>query len=372
MLVMSAELAQAAQVHIKATYRNGKLQIDAPEAPHCRKWPELCVSARTLEVPITYTKSFDPSGGQRTRLYLKPPLLRVGMLSNETGDTYPFDFKFLAFGMDTRSAYSRYNPALFSFYGGCSVLRREVPAAEGEWAKVVLQMAESGGQCYSDRSTSPSVYNLYVKEMGAAYQLALPSLGSMKPGRYTAMLSYRVGDGEDIDIGSRITVINDTVLDVWVELTVKRDIHVDFPPGSDRAILQPPGGWDIWPGRKPPKLLGRDLPFRMSIDGPFGVYLKCQYTVGTDHCGLRNEHGDEVPVFTRLTLRGATSGGSSAVKVDLPASAFDMRIFDPVRPLINQPGMLHFSVESDGVERMVKHPGSTYQGQVTIVFDAWL
>ncbi len=372
LLLVYTGLSQAAQVHIKATYRNGKLQIDSPAAPYCKSWPELCTAGQTLEIPITYTKSFDPYGGQPERLYLKPPPLRTGMLSSETGgDVYPFDFKFLVFGMMTRSAYSRYNPATFSFYN-CSVLRLKAPAAEGEWATVVLQMGNNGQQCYSDRSISTSVYNVYVKEMGAAYQLLLPSLSSMKPGRYSATLSYQVGSGGDIDLGNRLTVLSDTVLDVVLELTVKRDIHVEFPPGSDRAVLEPPGGWNLWSGGKPPKQLARDIPFRVTIDGPFGVYVKCQYSVSADSCGLRNQHADEVPVSTRLTLRSTTSGGSSAVKVTLPTLEHDKRVLEPVQPLLNQPGMLHFSVESEGVEQMVKHPGSTYQGQVTVVFDAWI
>ena len=372
MLIVYAGLSQAAQVHIKATYRNGKLQIDSPAAPYCKLWPELCAAAQTLPIPITYTKSFDPRGGQSARLYLKPPPVRTGMLASETGgDTYPFDFKFLVFGMMTRSAYSIYNPAMFSFYG-CSVLRVQRPPVDGDWATVVLQMSDGGGACYSDRSSFPSPYNVYVKEMGAAYQLVLPSLGSMKPGRYSATLSYRVGDGGDMDLGSRLNNLSDTALDVLLELTVTRDIHVEFPQGSDRAVLEPPGGWSRWPGGKPPKQLARDIPFRVTIDGPFGIYVKCQYAVSADSCGLRNQHADEVPVSTRLTLRSATSGGSSAVKVILPTLEHDKLVLEPAQPLLNQPGTLHFSVESEGVEQMVKHPGSTYQGQVTVVFDAWI
>lgn len=372
MLLVYTGLSQAAQVHIKATYRNGKLQIDSPAAPYCKIWPDLCTTAQTLPIPINYTKSFDPRAGQRERLYLKPPPVRTGMLASETGgDAYPFEFNFLVFGMMVRAAYSRYNPAMFSFYG-CSPLRRQPPPFDGDWATVALQMRDSGAACYSDRGTFPSPYNVYVKEMGAAYQLVVPSLSSMKPGRYSATLSYRVDNGGDIDLGNNLKVINDTVLDVLLELTVKRDIHVAFPQGSDRAVLEPPGGWSRWSGGKPPKQLARDIPFRVTIDGPFAVYVKCQYTVSTDSCGLRNQYADEVPVSTRLTLRSATSGGSSAVKVILPTLEHDKRVLEPAQPLLYQPGTLHFSVESEGVEQMVKHPGSTYQGQVTVVFDAWI
>ncbi|MBF8723381.1 hypothetical protein [Pseudomonas guariconensis] len=208
--------------------------------------------------------------------------------------------------------------------------------------------------------------------MGAAYQLAFSSLSTMKPGRYSGMLSYRVGDGAEIDLGARLTDISDTVLDVLVELTVKRDIRVAFAPGADRAVLEPPGGWHLWPGGEPPRQLARDLPFRMTIDGPFGVYLGCQYTLSAETCGLRNEQGDEVPVVTSMTLRGATYAGAGAVRVQLPTSESGKRVFDAPQPLLNQPGTVHVTVESAGVKSMFRYPGSTYQGQVLIVFDARL
>ncbi|MFV3328345.1 hypothetical protein ACNFG0_17995 [Pseudomonas sp. NY15372] len=372
LLIGAPGLAQAAQVHIKATYLNGQLQIQSQSAPYCTTWPELCRSVHTLPLPFTYTKHFDPNGAQTDRLFLKVPRSWAGTLTSDAGNTYPFDFKFQAFGLMVRSAYSKYNPVSFPFYGNCSVLRRRLPPVDGDWGAIALQFNGSGWPCYSDRSAFNSYYNVYVKEMGAAYLLGLPSLSSMKPGRYSGMLSLRVGEGGDLDLGRRLKDLNDTVLDISIELTVSRDISVEFPPGSERAILEPVGGWQIWSGGKPPKQLVRDLPFRISIDGPFGVYLKCQYTTAVDRCGLRNPRGDEVPVSTRLTLRSATSGGSSAVKVPLPTSEHDKRVLTPLQPLLNQPGTLHFSVESEEIKRMLENPGSTYQGQVTVVFDAWI
>ncbi|MDR0208710.1 MAG: hypothetical protein LBJ33_06035 [Pseudomonas putida] len=368
-VLVCSELVQAAEVHIIAAYRDGKLQINAPAAPYCDLWPELCSAGRTVMLPITYRKTLDPRGGQRDRFYINSRTRQTGMLSGPTGDQYPFDFEFQAYGLSVRTSRTSDNPVYFSFYGACSMLRRSSQITS--WAQIVLRVDGNGSACYADRGSQTYIYSLEAKEIGAAYQLDLPVLSQMKPGRYLGRVSYSVGSAGDIDLGNSVT-IDDTVLDVWVELTITRDIQVEFPPGTDRAVLEPPGGWRTWIGGKPPRQLLRDIPFRISIEGPFSVYLNCEYAVTADRCGLRNEHGDQVAVATRLTLSNVNSGGSGAIKVTLPATEHDKRQFDPMQVLRNQPGKLHFSVEGDEVKRMIDNPGSTYQGQITVIFDARL
>jgi hypothetical protein len=47
-------------------------------------------------------------------------------------------------------------------------------------------------------------------------------------------------------------------------------------------------------------------------------------------------------------------------------------VLEPQQLLANQAGQLHFQVGQAGVKEMVAHAGTTYQGQVTVVFDAEL
>jgi len=39
---------------------------------------------------------------------------------------------------------------------------------------------------------------------------------------------------------------------------------------------------------------------------------------------------------------------------------------------LNRPGQLHFQVAQDDMDGMLRYPGTTYTGQVTVVFDAEL
>lgn len=366
--IFGAGLAEAAQVQINLVYRDGKLLFDSPPAPYCSLWPELCTNGQTVALPINYYKTLDYRGGQRDQVYYQLPPKQTGTLTGMTGDAYPFDFQFLNLGVSVETSRIEDNPAHLPFYGSCSVLRRGPPNVT--WAKVVLQIdSNSGGPCYASTPPRSYTYRGTVRDIGASYHLGLPPLQQLKPGRYSGKVSYRVGDRGDIDFGNRVTIA-DSQLDVWVELTVSRDIQVDFPPGTDRAILEPPGGWNNYPGGKPPKLLARDIPFRISIDGPVGVYLSCQYTLTADSCGLRNQNDHEVPVTVQMTLNGTTSERRGAVRVPLPTVESDKRLFVPSQPLRNQPGTLHFKVDGEDVSRMLEHPGSTYKGFVNVIFDA--
>jgi hypothetical protein len=45
-------------------------------------------------------------------------------------------------------------------------------------------------------------------------------------------------------------------------------------------------------------------------------------------------------------------------------------VFLPQHLVANQSGQLHFQVRQAGIGEMTAHAGTTYQGQVTVVFDA--
>ncbi|MNE96945.1 hypothetical protein D3C80_1952250 [compost metagenome] len=59
-------------------------------------------------------------------------------------------------------------------------------------------------------------------------------------------------------------------------------------------------------------------------------------------------------------------------KVPLPSGRDSALAFESVTPVFNRPGQLHFEVGKPDVRAMLDHPGSLYQGEVTVVFDAQL
>lgn len=360
----------AAEVRIMAKYRSGVLTIEAPAAAYCQRWPELCGAShplgQTLAIPVSYTKRYDASEARpdRDRLYVKMPGKRSGELLGATGGAHAFELEFLTIAQEV-DVTAAYNPVQFDVLGSCDLLRR---SDRHQIMMGVWQIRDSSQGCYSARGQLVA-FNISVANLGAAYRLLIPGLKTMKPGTYSGRISYRIGASGDIDFGNNVSA-SDGGLDIVLDLTIERDIQVDFPPGSDRAVLEPPGGWLRWAGSRSPDRLSRDIPLRVTSEGGFGVYLRCQYAPSVDNCGLRNAQGKEVLLFTRLSLPGATSGGDAAANVPLPADEHGMRVFDIAQPFVGRPGTLHFVIERDGVKAMLEDPGSTYQGQVTVIFDA--
>ena len=64
--------------------------------------------------------------------------------------------------------------------------------------------------------------------------------------------------------------------------------------------------------------------------------------------------------------------GRPVEHLPLPTGRAAALQFEAVMPTINRPGQLHFEVGRADVPSMLAHAGSTYTGQVTVVFDAEL
>ena len=106
--------------------------------------------------------------------------------------------------------------------------------------------------------------------------------------------------------------------------------------------------------------------------GPFKVYKTCQYDQGTS-CGIRNGAGHQVPVDVALTLPSSVQHANAPVqRLTIPTGRASALAFDMAMPVAGQSGQLHFDVVSQHVKSMLDYPGSVYQGDVTVLFDATL
>jgi len=216
-------------------------------------------------------------------------------------------------------------------------------------------------------------FDYYSQDFGVVYELGEPSPSRMKPGIYTGRLIYSLGGaGNDFDFGDRVTV-GDSSLTLNIKIEVKHAFAVEFPAGSDRAVLEPPGGWRDWlGGRAAPQRLFRDIPFRLWSTGPFKAYKLCQYPVG-DGCGIRNDAGHEVPVTVSMSMPGGMEYSDAPIqKLPLPTGSAAALQIHSATPVFRRPSQLHFEVGAADVKSMVGHPGTHYQGEATIVFDALL
>ena len=376
--------AAALEATVSAQYRaqaSGRFENTTPLASFCQRWPVECASAQAMKIPISYTKetiTADPD--VRNRFYVQVPGARqVDVFHEKTGEHHSLRFELTGVSQKvTGGSHYRRNPAYTRYpQGGCSYRRTlSYPRLPAEtWYLWALNSPQAPGGCHSsgEINTPGEVIVSEVGEMGVAYNLEMPAPYRMKPGLYTGSVTYTIGPGGDFDFGNGVSNLNGASLTLNFQLDVQHAFIFDFPPGSERAVLEPPGGWRAWlGGRGAPERLVRDLPFRLWSTGPFKVYKLCGFYAGSG-CGIRNDAGHQVPVGIALSLPGGIQYQGGAVqKVLLPTGRDSALAFESVTPVLNRPGQLHFEVGKADVGAMLDHPGTRYQGEVTVIFDSQL
>ncbi|MFM5412345.1 hypothetical protein ACET9F_17830 [Aeromonas veronii] len=192
---------------------------------------------------------------------------------------------------------------------------------------------------------------------------------TMSNGKYTGSLKIMVGRNKDIDLGDA-TYSGGTEHELKFTLTVRHQLKVDFPKGDSdghsQVTLLPPGGWSNWihSGKREPNFLQQDLPFRIWFSAPFTVALRCQYQWSTSgECALKDSKGRTVPLKTYYVNRfnETTLLTTNKSKFVLPVQGI---------PVINAARAIRFQIVGGTVAEMMKYPGSSFKGDVTLIFDA--
>ena len=218
-----------------------------------------------------------------------------------------------------------------------------------------------GGSCYGGNGVYAGA-KITVSSAYLGYRLEAPNPLKMENGIYNGKLTFSIGNGKDFDFGNG--TYTDSQLTVSFKVTVRHQIKVEFPAGGNKVVLHPPGGWIHWTydKKRVPSVLQQELPFRIWFSAPFTVALRCQHQWGTE-CGLKDGKGRTVPLKTyyvnsinEMTL--LTTNNKSFV---LPVQG---------KPVINAARAIRFQVVGGTVAEMMKYPGSSFKGDVTLIFDA--
>lgn len=372
--------SRAADVTISARYvgdASGQFENTTPEADFCGQWLSMCRES-TVELPISFLKTTSKGATDpRDRLFVKLPARRtVTVVNQSTLDSYQVTLAFEQFSQQVERIKGTPDVPIFNQEGGC-MLRTSISRNWGAYGRFLwfINNPSSPQPCYSDSTTGDvgDQVESFVSLAGAVYSLVMPRPIGMPQGTYRGSTQFTVGADGDFAFGNNASGFNDAVLTVHLELDVRHDLYLRFPPGSERAVLEPSGGWQSYlGGRGNPSRLERDLPFRIWSTGPFKVYKRCEFDIG-EHCGIRNGLDHSVPVEVGLSLPGNVQhGGGAARRILLTTGEAGAPVFEPEHLLANQPGQLHFQVGQAAVGEMIHHAGTTYQGQVTVVFDAEL
>lgn len=368
---------EAAEVTITADYRSGtEFTNTTPQAAFCGRWPHYCQGVETVGLPITYEKkTVNEAPDPRDNFYVDLPPRRAVTVTNElTGEAYALTFEMYAVSQYVVTV-GPGQPPVHTVYvrGGCSYL---YTLSGGNWSSYLwnVRTPVNPTGCYPIGSPGGVGAERLVRtsDFGVAYRLVTPSPLKMKQGTYRGSLDYSIGPGQDFDFGNDVSNLSDNNLTINFELNVVHAFVIDFPAGSERVVLEPPGGWTQWlNNRRLPERLYRDLPMRIWSSGPFTVHTRCEYPLA-GRCAIRNPANEhQVPVQVALTLPTVIHhNGQPVNRLPLPVGEASAIQLEAMEPALNRGASLHFQVDKAALVEMTRYPGARYEGDVTIVFDA--
>ncbi|WP_152608351.1 hypothetical protein [Aeromonas hydrophila] len=255
-----------------------------------------------------------------------------------------------------------YNTAFTNPKGGCRYLEREVAGYINLTSWIVLWGDVGGKSCYTGLSVDGTSD---IQAMFLGFKITPPSPLKMSNGIYTGSIILSVGQNKDIDLGNG--VYEDNQLIIELTLKVQHQIKVEFPPGGDKVVLQPPGGWHDWiyrgKARTPPYLIA-ELPYRLWSSSDFNVWMNCQYAIG-EVCMLNNER---LGMQVRLDVIYVNKSKEEIPLKHGVKKLFSASLRGPY--FINEERSIIFKVQEPVLALMMEYPGSTYKGNVTLIYDA--
>lgn len=388
-LLAGAGSAHAADIYITAEFKPDINNPNQREFVNTTPWSGVCNSTHlqtciannwwSIDTKIRGTKQVIREANYgRNGFYIGMPTSRTVTVTSDDGE-HSFDLGFNIIGSAMRlvdqDGDGRLEPASIGNPNNCRLGLHNINAVNRSTMRMFLRRdgGEGAVACALDWMDTN---NYLMTEFDFTYKLTTPAPLAMRSGVYTGTTSYRVGgtgEGADFDLGNGVA-LDDNIVNVHFQLNVQHAFQLDLPPGSDRAVLAPRGGWSQWTDHGIiPKSLERELPFSISSSGQFSVSLQCQHTLPDGRCAIRNEttNAEDAPLDIQVTLPGFRDAASGAEAVGVPLTT---TMAPPVMTsdsfIIRRPSQLHFAVNGDPVGKMLDHPGSHYRGDVTVVFDA--
>lgn len=212
--------------------------------------------------------------------------------------------------------------------------------------------------------------SLRYEYMDIAYDVITPAPLAMRDGIYTGRVVYSVGPFKDFDMGDVMLPSDDQIVFNFT-FTVNHVLKVEMPPGGNRVELIPVGGWHKWlnTGRKPQRLF-RDQIFNISSSTKFKMQLECPAGQVGDTCVLRNDSGDQVPLDVLVSLPSGFTGVNGGMVNRLPLRAGASEVFQPYNYVHRTPAILHFEVQKQGVQDMLRSDALTWYGTVSVIWDS--
>lgn len=386
--------ATAVEVEFKASFRpdagnplKNEFTNNTPPSGYCATYPTQCKLSFRLPLTFSSRTAIEANHSDyRQGATLKAPAdwRTLTVVNPATGDETEVELRISGIG----STYQLSQPAMELVPGAVSAIDAHNKLWGGSWVNSPAPCRYSGVGVYSDRyyrffwktpvegfCSKLARYPIPAMEyqyLDVAYELRTPKPLEMDAGIYTGSISYSVGPFKDFDMGDVMLPGDDNIVFNFT-LTVEHTLKVEIPPGGNRIQLEPQGGWQAWlnQGRKPAKLF-RDQTFNLSASSRFKMQLECGTGQIGDTCAVQNAAGDQVPLEVLVSLpNGLTNTDAGAVnRLPLRVSGTGTELFQPSFYVDRRPGTLHFEVQREGVEEMLKREGDTWSGTVSVIWDS--
>lgn len=380
--------AQAANKEIRMVYQPDSAQPaknvfinKTPNGGFCAADPAQCAASRmaSIQIPTNFysVRTIEPGVG--LSFTIPTDWRQLTVTNKETQKTETVEVRIAGIG----SFYALSHPA--SQLVGVS---DELEGHQKLWTTSSWNFAPSPCQYTGYGSYGPETYRFFWKtpvgpcakvntakipgvtfySLDVGYEVRTPNPLSMSSGLYTGALSYTLGPGGDFEVGPWMYP-NDTNLTFDVVLDVQHTLKVDLPPGGDKVVLEPEGGWQRWlsTGEKPNRIY-RDQPFHISTSSPFKVMMLCD-SYGGSECkmlGGRGSGGYTVEIFLPPGITGPGGSDGQALTHNVWTGPFE-----PSHYVDRKPGRLRFEMTRRSIDWEFQ-PGhfGTYRSTVTVIWDS--
>jgi hypothetical protein len=372
-LLAATHDVQANEALITARIEGTNFINTTPKAAYCN-WFQggaYCFNRWTVDLPITYRKWVDvDAANARDKVYIKLPPRQALTLQNQlTGQTATM---FIAFADVSQRVSHRSETVVGGQPIGCTAHGGLVGGPGYSQFLWSVNNTTNPPPCVSNKTGNTQVEDAEFTRTGVMFRPEFPSVASLAPGLWEGTLDYPVGMGQGFDFGNIVQSSTD-VIRFRVRFNVLHEIRVDFPAHGTQVQLAPQGSWEsVMNTTRAPLRLYHDSPLRLWAGSAFKVYLACQYDTNLNTCRLKNQTADHyVPVNVAISLPGGFSNAGRPVdRLPLIDRVANAKTIVPTGFVSNAPGTLHFEVSADSAAEMLRYPGATYSGAITIIYDA--
>ncbi|HWH87080.1 MAG TPA: hypothetical protein VNV36_09920 [Pseudomonas sp.] len=392
-LALVMPMVEAATQEIRALFQPDSSQPGknvfvnkTPNSGYCATYPNQCAehSMFSIQVPVRFTSRYPRPPNATTGIKAPTDWRRLTVTNTETMESETVEIRIIGIG----STYVLSQPA-HELVGVSDVLEGHkrlwdtsswvYPPRNCQYSGVGAYTPETyrffwktptAGYCV--KKSLAAIPSMYFNNMDFAYELRTPNPLGMSSGQYTGSLTYSLGgiDG-DFVLGAEHDP-DDTSLTLDFVLDVQHTLKVELPPGGNRVVLEPEGGWMPWinSGRIPPRIF-RDQLFYISASSRFKVSMLCNSYGGT-LCQLNSPTGRSTQVEVFLTLPAGIEGPGGGPVKDTPLRFNGWAgPFQPTAYLPRQTGSLRFAIPPDAISFLLK-PGlrDTFSGNITVIWDS--